>query len=179
MARPGPLHAGGRSGRKSRLPQGRSHRSAGSEAGHRQPPGANLLSGVIPHSAMSETSSNCSKTITPARKQVRLSSLTYNAFLSCRCHGVINEAVCWDYLVGMTLEAIHVAQVPESGWPHPLPFAFQGAHRLAASQRWASFTFYLLPFAFQQTLGNPSPRAGASGNETRVASVRNPKSKIE
>ena len=28
--------------------------------------------------------------------------------------------------------------------------------------------FYLLPFAFQQTLGNPSPRAGASGNETRV-----------
>src|SRR5271166_1825836 len=26
---------------------------------------------------------------------------------------------------------------------------------------------------------NPSPRAGASGNETRVASVRNPKSKIE
>ena len=54
-----------------------------------------------------------------------------------------------------------------------------GAQRLAASQRWASFTFYLLPFAFQQTLGNPSPRAGASGNETRVASVRNPKSKIE
>src|SRR5271166_4855036 len=26
---------------------------------------------------------------------------------------------------------------------------------------------------------NPSPRAGASGNETRVASVRNPKSRIQ
>src|SRR5208282_2930014 len=38
---------------------------------------------VIPYAAMSETSSNCSKTITPARKQVRLSSLTYNTFLSC------------------------------------------------------------------------------------------------
>jgi len=37
-----------------------------------------------------------------------------------------------------------------------------GAQRLAASQRWASFAFYLLPFAFQG-----------------VASVRNPRSKIE
>src|SRR5208337_1052732 len=49
----------------------------------------------------------------------------------------------------MTLGAIHVSQVPESGWP------------LALLTR------------------NPSPRAGASGNETRVASVRNPKSKID
>jgi len=38
-----------------------------------------------------------------------------------RGHGVINEAGCWDYLVGMTLGAIHVSQVPESGWPRPLP----------------------------------------------------------
>src|SRR5271166_3543031 len=50
-----------------------------------------------------------------------LSSLIYNAFLSCRGNGVINEAGCWDYLVGMTSAAIHVAQVPESGWPCPLP----------------------------------------------------------
>src|SRR5271166_4757537 len=50
-----------------------------------------------------------------------LSSLIYNAFLSCRGNGVINEAGCWDYLVGMTSGAIHVAQVPESGWPRPLP----------------------------------------------------------
>jgi len=50
---------------------------------------------------------------------------------------------------GMALGAIQVSQVPESGWP------------LALSTM------------------NPSPRAGASGNETRVASVRNPKSKIE
>jgi len=69
-----------------------------------------------------------------------------------------------------------------------------GAQRLAASQRWAKGKrqkakvgsgcsshfgitevgmFCLLPFAFQ------APRAGASGNETRVASVRNPKSKSE
>src|SRR5208337_5500786 len=66
-----------------------------------------------------------------------------------RGNGVINEAGCWDHLVGMTLGAIHVSQVPESGWP------------LALLTR------------------NPSPRAGASGNETRVASVRNPKSRIE
>ena len=77
--------------------------------------------GFIPYAAMSETSSNCWKTITPAGKQVRLSSLIYNAFLSCRGNGVINEAGCWDYLVGMTSGAIHVAQVPESGWPCPLP----------------------------------------------------------
>src|SRR5271157_6222810 len=72
---------------------------------------------IIPYAAISETSSNCWKTITPARKQVRLSSLTYNAFLSCRGNGVINEAGCWDYLVGMTLGAIHVSQAPESGRP--------------------------------------------------------------
>jgi len=76
---------------------------------------------IIPYAAMSDTSSNCWKTITPARKQVRLSSLTYNAFLSCRGNGVINEAGCWDYLVGMTLGTNHVSQVPQSGWPRPLP----------------------------------------------------------
>ncbi len=45
-----------------------------------------------------------------------------------RGNGVINEAGCWDDLVGMTLGpsrydigAIHVAQVPESGWPRPRP----------------------------------------------------------
>ena len=70
---------------------------------------------------MSETSSNCWKTITPAGKQVRLSSLIYNAFLSCRGNGVINEAGCWDYLAGMTSGAIQVSQVPESGRPRPLP----------------------------------------------------------
>jgi len=69
---------------------------------------------------VSETSSNCWKSITPARKQVRLSSLIYNAFLSCPGNSVINEAGCRDYLVGMTLGAIHVSQVPESGWP-PTP----------------------------------------------------------
>ena len=37
-----------------------------------------------------------------------------------RGNGVINEAGCWDYLVGMTLGAIHVSQVPESGWPGPV-----------------------------------------------------------
>jgi len=41
--------------------------------------------------------------------------------LPCRGNGVINEAGCWNYLVGMTLGAIHVSQVPESGWPFPLP----------------------------------------------------------
>ena len=46
MTRPGPLHAGSRSGWKSRLPQGRSDRSAASELGHRQPPGTNLLRGA-------------------------------------------------------------------------------------------------------------------------------------
>src|SRR5271157_5782059 len=35
-------------------------------------------------------------------------------------NGVINEAGCWDYLVGMTLRAIHVSQVPGSGRPRPL-----------------------------------------------------------
>src|SRR5208337_3359637 len=34
--------------------------------------------------------------------------------------GTINEAGCCNYLVGMTLGAIHVSQVPESGWPRPL-----------------------------------------------------------
>ncbi len=53
-----------------------------------------------PYAAMSETSSNCWKTITPARKQVRLSSLTYNAFLWCRGNGVINEAGCCVMITG-------------------------------------------------------------------------------
>ena len=53
--------------------------------------------------------------------QAAAQRLIYNAFLSCRGNGVINEAGCWDYLVGMTSAAIHVAQVPESGWPCPLP----------------------------------------------------------
>src|SRR5208337_1842326 len=34
--------------------------------------------------------------------------------------GTINEAGCCNYLVGMTLGAIHVSQVPESGRPGPL-----------------------------------------------------------
>src|SRR5208283_5174197 len=34
--------------------------------------------------------------------------------------GTINEAGCCNYLVGMTLGAIHVSQVPQSGWPRPL-----------------------------------------------------------
>jgi len=38
-----------------------------------------------------------------------------------RGNGVINEAGCCNYLVGMTLGAIHVSQVPESGRPRPLP----------------------------------------------------------
>ncbi len=38
-----------------------------------------------------------------------------------RGNGVINEAGCWNYLVGMTLGAIHVSQVPQRGWPLPLP----------------------------------------------------------
>ena len=54
----------------------------------------------------------------------------------------------------MTSGAIHVAQVPESGWPCPLP---------------------LMKAIDEEPL---SPHS-ASGNETRVASVRNPKSKIE
>jgi len=58
---------------------------------------------------------------------------------------------------GMTLGPLHVSQVQASWRPRPLPFAFQGAQGIAASQRWAS-----LPFAFQT-----------------VASVRNPKSRIE
>ena len=53
-----------------------------------------------PYAAMSETSSNCWKTITPARKQVRLSSLIYNAFLLCRGNGVINEAGCCVMITG-------------------------------------------------------------------------------
>src|SRR5208283_3939725 len=37
---------------------------------------------------------------------------------------------------GMDIGAIHVSQAPESGRLRPLPLAFQGAQRLAASQRW-------------------------------------------
>src|SRR5271165_50859 len=69
---------------------------------------------VIPYNTMSY------EIVKPPSKPW-LSSLIYNAFLSCRGNGVINEAGCWDYLVGMTSGAIHVAQVPESGWPRPLP----------------------------------------------------------
>ena len=36
-----------------------------------------------------------------------------------------------------TSGAIHASEVPERGWPRPLPFAFQGAQRFSASQRWA------------------------------------------
>src|SRR5271165_5484375 len=75
---------------------------------------------VIPYNTMSY------EIVKPPSKPW-LSSLIYNAFLSCRGNGVINEAGCWDYLVGMTSGAIHVAQVPESGQPRPLP------HRLAAT----------------------------------------------
>src|SRR5208337_4195750 len=35
--------------------------------------------------------------------------------------GTINEAGCCNFLVGMTLGAIHVSQVPESGRPRPVP----------------------------------------------------------
>jgi hypothetical protein len=38
-----------------------------------------------------------------------------------RGNGVINEAGCWDYLVGMTSGTIHDSQVPGSGWPLPFP----------------------------------------------------------
>ena len=75
----------------------------------------------IPYAAMSETLSNCWKTITPARKWVRLSSLTYNAFLSCRGNGVIKRGRLLELLGWHDIGAIHVAQVPESGWPRPLP----------------------------------------------------------
>src|SRR5208337_3828589 len=76
---------------------------------------------------MSETSSNCWKTITPARKWVRLSSLTYNAFLSCRGNGVINEAGCWNCLVGMTLGPSTLPKYQRVGGPVRSP------HRLAAT----------------------------------------------
>ncbi len=76
---------------------------------------------------MSETSSNCWKTITPARKWVRLSSLTYNAFLSCRGNGVINEAGCWNCLVGMTLGPSTLPRYQRVGGPVRSP------HRLAAT----------------------------------------------
>ncbi len=81
----------------------------------------------IPYAAMSETSSNCWKTITPARKWVRLSSLTYNAFLSCRGNGVINEAGCWNCLVGMTLGPSTLPRYQRVGGPVRSP------HRLAAT----------------------------------------------
>jgi len=76
---------------------------------------------------MSETSSNCWKTITPARKWVRLSSLIYNAFLSCRGNGVINEAGCWNCLVGMTLGPSTLPRYQRVGGPVRSP------HRLAAN----------------------------------------------
>ena len=76
---------------------------------------------------MSETSSNCWKTITPARKQVSLSSLIYNAFLSCGGHGVINEAGCWDYLVGRHWGPSTFARYQRVGGPFRFP------HRLAAT----------------------------------------------
>ncbi len=78
---------------------------------------------------MSETSSNCWKTITPARKWVRLSSLIYNAFLSCRGNGVINEAGCWNCLVGMTLGPSTLPRYQRVGGP----FRFRSPHRLAAT----------------------------------------------
>ena|GEM_PF-4224473 len=62
--------------------------------------------------------------------QRSLVSMTFKALafqldLQClsfvRGNGVINEAGCWNYLVGMTLGAIHVSQVPETGWARPLP----------------------------------------------------------
>ena len=70
---------------------------------------------------MSETSSNCWKTITPGKEVGQ----TFQPDLQClsfvRGNGVINEAGCCNYLVGMTLGAIYVSQVPQSGWPRPLP----------------------------------------------------------
>src|SRR5271157_4987395 len=48
-------------------------------------------------------------------------SYPYQCVSFLRGNGVINEAGCWDYSVGMTLGAIHVSQVPQSGWPRPLP----------------------------------------------------------
>ena|SRR5208283_726445 len=65
-----------------------------------------------------------------AMHQRSLVSMTFKALafqldLQClsfvRGNGVINEAGCWNYLVGMTLGAIHVSQVPETGWARPLP----------------------------------------------------------
>jgi len=80
--------------------------------------------------------------------------------------GTINEAGCCNYLVGMTLGAIHVPQAPGSGWPRRLRSLPAQALRAMRHVSFAfcllPFAFYLLPFAFQGVL-----------------SVRNPKSKIE
>ncbi len=62
------------------------------------------------------------------------------------------------------------------------------AFRLQRGGHLLPFTFYVLPFTFPLFPGTRewvapsgplSPRAGASGNETRVPSVRNPKSRIQ
>ena len=61
-----------------------------------------------------------------------LESLTYNAFLSCRGHGVINEAGCWDDLVGMTLGPSTLPRYQRVGGPvrSLLPFKVINALRL-------------------------------------------------
>src|SRR5271157_1746829 len=85
--------------------------------------------------------------------------MIYNAFLSCRGNGVINEAGCWAYLVGMTLGAIHVSQVPESGWPRPL--------RSLPAQALPAMRLVLLQAAIQ----NPKSRIQNHGSALRRSSL--------
>ena len=76
-------------------------------------------------------------------------------------NGVINEAGCWDYLLGMTLGAIHVSQVPGSGWPGPLRYALS---RAGAS----AMRLVLLQSAIQNPkIENPKSCVGPSAILTR------------
>ncbi len=50
-------------------------------------------------------------------------SLTYNVFRSCRGHGVINEAGCWNYLVGMTLGPSTFPRYERVGGPFRAPIS--------------------------------------------------------
>ena len=61
---------------------------------------------IIPYAAMSETSSNCWKTITPAGKIGQAFQPDLQCLSFVRGNGVINEAGCWDYLVGANRQRI-------------------------------------------------------------------------
>src|SRR5208337_2199287 len=79
--------------------------------------------------------------------------------------GTINEAGCCNYLVGMTLGAIHVSQATGSGWPGPLRSLPAQALR---AMRHVSFAFCLLPFAFCLSGCCFSPQSKIQNRESKI-----------